>query len=240
MIKSLSVVFPLYNESNRLFYTFRDIKNFNKNKKIKFIEYIFVDDGSTDRSVKIIKNFFKKKKKIKYKIIKIKKNIGKGNALKKGILYAKNEWVLTVDTDISVSLNQINTWIQKKYLMKNIFIYFGSRNLKESKIKFEIYRKFLGIIFSFLLKILFRIKIKDTQCGFKLYKNSIAKNIFRKIKDAGFVHDVEILLFSKKYNYLVKELPVKWTHRKESKLNLFVDTFKMFLGLIKIKRSIKA
>ena len=62
MIKSLSVVFPLYNESERLSYTFKDIEKFRNKKLIKNIEYIFVDDGSTDNSIKILNNFFKKKK----------------------------------------------------------------------------------------------------------------------------------------------------------------------------------
>ena len=74
MIKSLSVVFPLYNESKRLHYTFYDIEKFRKKKLIKNIEYIFVDDGSTDTSIKILNNFLNKKKFLKYKIKKIKKN----------------------------------------------------------------------------------------------------------------------------------------------------------------------
>ncbi len=237
MIKSLSVVFPLYNESERLSYTFQDIEKFRKKKLIKNIEYIFVDDGSTDNSLKIINNFFKKKKFFKYKVIKIKKNLGKGNALKKGISLAKNEWILTLDADISVSLLQLNDWIKKKYIEKKVFIYFGSRNLKNSKIQFKIHRKILGIVFSFLLKTMFEVIIKDTQCGFKLYKKKVAKLLFKKVKDNGYVHDVEVVLISNKYNYSIKELPVAWTHRNDSKLNLLTDTFKMFYNLIKIKKN---
>ena len=70
MIKSLTIIFPLYNESKRLKYCFNDIDKFNINNTIKNLEYIFVDDGSTDKSPKIIKNFikYKKKEKKKYKI----------------------------------------------------------------------------------------------------------------------------------------------------------------------------
>ena len=108
-------------------------------------------------------------------------------------------------------------------------------SLPNSIVKFKIHRKVFGIIFSTILKIFFQIYIKDTQCGFKLYKKNKAKFIFPKIKDPGFVHDVEILLISKRYNISVKELPVKWTHRKNSKLNLFYDSFIMLVGLIRIK-----
>ncbi len=237
MIRSLSIVFPLYNEAHRLFYAIDDVEKFSKNKIIKNVEYIFVDDGSTDNSVEILKKFFNKKKKIKFKLIKIKKNIGKGNAIKRGIALAKKEWILTLDTDISVSLLQLNDWIKKKYIKKSFLIYFGSRLLKNSKISFKIHRKILGFAFSFLLKSMFQLNIKDTQCGFKLYKNKTAKILFKKIKDNGYVHDVEIALLSKKYNFPIKELPVVWSHREESKLNLSTDTFKMFYNLIKIKKN---
>ena len=236
MINSLSVVFPLYNESKSLHYTFKDIKNFNKGD-IKKLEFIFVDDGSVDNSVKLLKKNFKylKKKNIYFKIISSKKNAGKGNAIKKGVKISKYDWILTIDTDISVSLSQINEWIKKKYLTKKYSIYFGSRNLENSIVKYRIHRKVFGIIFATILKFLFQIYIKDTQCGFKLYKKNKAKFLFPKIKDPRFVHDVEILLISKRYKISVKELPVRWVHRKNSKLNLFYDSVIMLISLIRIK-----
>tara|TARA_B100002052_G_scaffold272038_1_gene273387 strand:- start:713 stop:1444 length:732 start_codon:yes stop_codon:yes gene_type:complete len=238
MIKSLSVVFPMYNEANRLFRTFKDIEKFKKLNFIKDIEYIFVDDGSTDNSIKKINDFFKNKKNFNFKVVKIKTNTGKGYALKKGVIKAKKDWILTLDVDISVSLLQIKKWINKKLINNKNVVYFGSRNLKNSDIEFKFHRKILGIIFSFLLNILFNINIKDTQCGFKLYKKKIAKRIFKNIKDTGFVHDVEVVLYSKKFNYGLEELPVKWIHRNESKLNLYVDTFKMFFKLFIIKKNL--
>ena len=227
----------MYNESNRLFRTFKDIEKFKKLNFIKDIEYIFVDDGSTDNSIKKINDFFKNKKNFNFKVVKIKTNTGKGYALKKGVIKAKKDWILTLDVDISVSLLQIKKWINKKLINNKNVVYFGSRNLKNSDIEFKFHRKILGIIFSFLLNILFNINIKDTQCGFKLYKKKVAKLLFKKIKDNGYIHDVEVVLISNKYNYSIKELPVAWTHRNHSKLNLLTDTFKMFYNLIKIKKN---
>ena len=241
MINSLSIIFPIYNEEKRIHFTFKDIKKFNiKNSHIK-LEYIFVDDGSKDDVVNLIRKFINKNKSksTNYKIIKIPTNQGKGFAIKKGIKLAKNQWILTIDADISVSISQIKDWIKKKYLNKKYDIYFGSRNLKNSKVDTKIYRKLLGHIFSSILKLLFAIEFKDTQCGFKLYKRTVAKKIFSSVYDKGFVHDVEVALISKKLEYKIKELPVKWTHKNDSKLNLLVDTLKMFIKLffIKIKKS---
>ena len=137
MIKSLSIIFPMYNETKRLFRTFDDIEKFQKRNLIKNLEYIFVDDGSSDDSIKKVLNFFKNKKNIKYKIVKIQINSGKGNALKKGILAAKKDWILTLDTDISVSLLQLQKWIKKKSIDNNS-VYFGSRNLKYSEMKLNL------------------------------------------------------------------------------------------------------
>ena len=241
MINSLSIIFPIYNEEKRIHFTFKDIKKFNlKNSYIK-LEYIFVDDGSEDNVVNLIRNFTNenKSKNVNYKIIKLPTNQGKGFAIKQGIKFAKNQWILTIDADISVSLIQIKDWIKKKYLNEKHDIYFGSRNLKNSKVDTKVYRKLLGHIFSSILKLLFAIKFKDTQCGFKLYKRVVAKKIFSNVYDKGFVHDVEVALISKKLKYQIKELPVKWTHKNDSKLNLLVDTLKMFIKLIfiKIKKS---
>ena len=68
MIKSLSIIFPLYNESKRLKYCFQNIDKFNSNSKIKNLEYIFVDDGSLDDSYNLIINFIKKRKKKEQKL----------------------------------------------------------------------------------------------------------------------------------------------------------------------------
>ena len=75
------------------------------------------------------------------------------------------------------------------------------------------------------------LNIKDTQCGFKLYEKKIAKLIFLKLKDFGFSHDIELILLLKNKKIKIKELPVKWVHKKDSKLNLFWDPIKMFFGI---------
>ena len=239
MTNTLSVIFPLYNEEKRLHFTFKDILRFNKKNIFSKIEYLFIDDGSKDKSSLKIHKFIKnnKRKNIKYRLVKLKNNYGKGYALKVGVKKSTFKWILTLDTDISVSLSQINIW-QKKF---NVFsmssdkIFFGSRSLPDSEITYKVYRKFLGIIFSNFVKYLFNTNLKDTQCGFKLYKKETAKKIFKRLKNNGFSHDVEIIKLCQILNIEIDEIPVTWIHRKDSKLNIFVDTFKMFFELIRIK-----
>ena len=118
MIKELSIIFPLYNEEKRLKRTFLEILNFKKKIiKIKKIEIIFVNDGSSDNSQFLIESFIKKTKTRNFniKIFKLKKNMGKGYAIKHGVKKTSKKWILTTDIDLSVSLNQILEW-EKHYL----------------------------------------------------------------------------------------------------------------------------
>jgi dolichyl-phosphate beta-glucosyltransferase len=230
IIKSLSVIIPFYNEKKRIKKT---LKQIIKYKKIIKTEFILVNDGSNDKSELIVKDYLKNEKNIK--LINLKKNNGKGYALKKGIEKSKNEWVLTTDVDFSVPLNQIFIWIKKNYLKKNCKVYFGSRSHKKSKVMAKLHRIFIGIIFKFIIYIILGIKVKDTQCGYKLYKKNIAKVIFKKLQTKRFEHDLEIVLHCKKSNYNIIELPVKWTHKSNSKVNLFTDPLKMFFGILYLK-----
>jgi dolichyl-phosphate beta-glucosyltransferase len=241
-IESISIIFPFYNEQNRLAECFKDIKSFNKNNSKIKKEYIFVNDGSFDKSEKLINNFIKKTKnnKSNYKIISLKKNSGKGFAIKKGILKAKGKWILTLDIDISVSLTQINLWLKKGYIDNKNNIYFGSRNVKGSILNLKIYRKIIGYFFNFILKFFLKINLFDSQCGFKLYPKKIAKIIFSNLREKGFVHDVEIILISNKKKIAIKELPVKWSHVDNSKLNLVKDSLKMFFGILRLRKYLRS
>ena len=133
MFKSVSIIYPVFNEEKRLKKTFLDIEKFEKSNKFIKKEYIFVNDGSSDQTLYIIKKKFKNN--IRIKIVSYNKNMGKGYALKRGMRVAKNDWVLTTDADCSVSNFQLTKWIKKKYLNQNNFIYFGSRNHRLSIVK---------------------------------------------------------------------------------------------------------
>ena len=234
-MKSLSIVFPVFNEQKRLKKSLNLIDKFLKKNKQKKIEIILVNDGSTDRSSYIINKFLtKNSNKRKFINLNIKKNMGKGYALKSGVKVAKNNWILTADIDLSVKLEQIIVW-EKKYLQEECFVYFGSRSHDLSNVKKNILRNILGNIFKVLNYFLFDLNIKDTQCGFKLYKNIIAKNLFENLSQFGYIHDVEIAYKCSIKNLKIIELPVVWVHKSGGKINLFIDPIKMIFDLIKLK-----
>jgi glycosyltransferase involved in cell wall biosynthesis len=237
-INSLSIIFPLFDEEKRLPKNLKKItKLLSRLKKIDF-EIILINDGSKDRSDKIITEFlntYKSKKFNKIKYFFYKKNRGKGFALKKGISLAKKKWILTCDIDFAANPNNILNWCKKNYIKSSYACYFGSRNIKNSKIKYRYLRKIIGEIFTFFRKLLFKIKTSDSQCGFKLYPKKVANTIFASLKNYGYIHDVEVLILLKKNKIKIYELPVKWTHMPGSKVNLIIDSIKMFFQLFYLK-----
>jgi len=238
MINSLSIVLPVYNESERINITIKEIKKFLKKNIFNSLEIIFVDDGSQDDSLKKIDNFinnYKKKKKVKILRLKSKSNLGKGSALKLGVNKSTKEWILTIDIDMSVKLTQINNWIKKGYIKNKKTAYFASRNHINSKVTTKFYRFFLGSVFKIIIFLVLRGNLKDTQCGFKLYNKKYAKAIFKKLRTAGYAHDLELINLLKIRNIDIIYLPVIWVHKQKGKLNLIIDPIKMLIDIIKIK-----
>jgi dolichyl-phosphate beta-glucosyltransferase len=104
------------------------------------------------------------------------------------------------------------------------------------KIKQPYYRILIGRIGNVVTKLFFIKKIKDTQCGFKLFTNESAKKIFAMQKIKGFAFDVEILLIGEKLKYKIIEIPVSWLNSTESRIRPIRDSVKTLgeLAFIKI------
>jgi dolichyl-phosphate beta-glucosyltransferase len=97
------------------------------------------------------------------------------------------------------------------------------------------YRQELGHLFSYIQKFILKTGIDDTQCGFKCFKNKVAKDIFIRQRLERFCFDVEILFIAKQLGYHIKEMPITWRNHPESKVKALVDGARMFFDLLKIR-----
>lgn len=227
---SISIIIPCFDEEKRILNLINEIQNF---KTENTLEVIIVNDGSNDKTLSFIKSSEIYQKKI-IKLISYKKNKGKGFAIFKGVIAAKNEWIISLDADLSISLSDaIKSF--NKYAINKDEIYVGSRSHNKSIVKSQLHRFLIGIVFQALTRFFLKIQIKDTQCGFKIYHYKNAKKLFTLLKDYSFSHDIEIILHCKKLEIKVNEIPVIWKHMNGSKVNLFTDPIKMMLKIFYFK-----
>jgi dolichyl-phosphate beta-glucosyltransferase len=225
---SLSVIIPSFNEEKRIGKTISRILSYLKKKRFNY-EIIIVDDGSKDNTRNIVKKFLKNKNII---LTKKRENKGKGYSVKQGALIAKHNFILFSDADLSTPIQELDKFL--KYIDKYDIV-IGSRALKgaDIRIKQPFYRAFIGKTFNKIARLLTVKGIKDTQCGFKLFKN--CRDIFKKQTIDGFGFDVELLFISQKRGLKIKELPITWLNAEGSKVSAFKDSCKMFYDLLKIR-----
>jgi dolichyl-phosphate beta-glucosyltransferase len=94
----------------------------------------------------------------------------------------------------------------------------------------------MGAIFNFLVSRMLIKNIKDTQCGFKMFRASVVPSLFNRLYLEGFGFDLEILYLAQKMDMRIKEVPVNWAHVDGSKVDLVKDSLRMFWNIIEIRR----
>jgi len=230
----ISLIIPAYNEEKKIEKDIREAyKFFNKEKMSA--EIIVSTDGVTDRTNEIVKDLQKEFNTLE--LITKKKKIGKGAALKKGIMQASGKCIMFADAGLCVPYKFILDGLQK--LEEGYECALASRASKKSSITKPqpLYRKIGSRIFGIIVRALMGIpeNIKDTQCGFKLYKNSVAKKLFSNLKAESFMYDIEIILRAKKENYKMCQFPVQWKNDADTKFNPLTGSVRNFLELYRIK-----
>lgn len=224
----LSVVIPVFNESETIENTIKNIVLWNNVAKI-LLEIIIVDDGSTDNSLEKINSL---KKEISFiKTISYKPNRGKGYAVRNGILSTKGTHILFMDADNSTEISEVNKLIEE--CEKGFDIVIGERTGKEKRLFARRLASNMGRLF---ISSLFFWNIKDSQCGFKLFTKKSANDIFSRQILNGFAFDIEILSIAKLLGYKVAPIYIKWKEsKKQSSFKTILHGTKIIIDSINIK-----
>jgi dolichyl-phosphate beta-glucosyltransferase len=228
----LSIIIPAYNEEKRLPQTLREIDEYFKKQSFES-EIIVVSDGSTDRTVEVVRNLMGEIKNLR--ILDFKENMGKGFGVKEGMLKALGNFRLFTDADNSTTIEQVEKmW---PYFEEGYDIVIGSRDVKGAILDppQPPFRRLTGEAFKYFRKIIVGLwEIEDSQCGFKCFTKEASEDILPKCKINRFAFDPEILLIAQKLGYKIKEIPIYWKNDLQSKVKL-KSMLKMLLDLFKIR-----
>jgi len=208
----LSVIIPAYNEAAVIEATLQEVDLFCQQNFTNDYEIIVVDDGSKDLTAEIVNS------QAKIRLIKQDINLGKGAAVKVGMLAARGELLLMMDADNSTRIIELPTFISA---LATADIAIGSRAVKGAKIKLSqsAWKVAFGRAGNVFIRWWLKLNIADTQCGFKLYRRK-AVDLFRQSREKGYAFDFEILYLAQKVNMTIQELPIVWTNMPDSKVRL--------------------
>ncbi len=231
----LSIIIPAYNERARIGATLAKIRDYLKIKHNESYEIIVVDDGSVDDTSKIAAEFTSGD--FNLRVFKNEINRGKGYSVRRGVIESDGDYILFSDADLSTPIEEYDKLRAVLDADSSVGIAIGSRALKSSQIIIHqpFYREWMGKIFNKIARVLTFKKIKDSQCGFKLFRKETAKKIFELSRVNGFAFDAEIIFLAQKMGFGVREIPVRWINSPNSRVNPVKDSLKMFFEILKIR-----
>lgn len=213
----LSIVIPAYNEETRLPASLGAVSAYLHGRGSSVsAEVLVVDDGSSDATAERARDAGRRHG-LDVNVIRLPHNRGKGFAVRTGALAARGELVLVSDADFSTPVYE---WEKLRGAGAPVAI--GSRAVDESLVKEKqpFLRQAMGKLFNRLVRLLLLPGIRDTQCGFKLFSGSAARDIFSRAAVDRFAYDVEALLLARRLGYAIAEVPVLWFNSPDTRVSL--------------------
>lgn len=225
----ISVVIPVYNEERRIKNLTQIISYLKKQKYLW--EVVLINDGSKDRTQDKLNQL---KKRRNFTIISYNENLGKGFAVKTGMLSAKGKYRVFLDIDLSTPITEFDKFLP--YLDKYDIV-IGSRKMKESNVvtRQSLTREVMGRMFTLLSQKVLQVDVSDFTCGFKCFSSKAVKKTFLKQTINGWGFDSEILYIGKITKHSIKEVPVIWRNAPGTKVKFPGAIISSFLELIKIR-----
>ncbi len=231
----LSVIMPAYNEENCIYQNLLAacdcIGGF-----CPIYELIVVNDGSSDHTFEEAMRARSENPHIKIATYQV--NRGKGGAIKEGIEHAGGEYIAFLDADLDLSPEHLHAFLDA-LLDEDADIVIGSKLHRDSSLNYPLKRKIMSYGYYILLRILFRLELKDTQTGVKLYRADVIKPLARELKTSGYAFDIEILARANQIGCRIIEMPVQLDYKRDTSegaprirlldiCSMFWDTLKIF------------
>jgi len=204
-VRDITILVPAYNEAQRIESTLHKILAYAPDR-FERSEVLVVDDGSADGTADLVEKRFGDR----VRVVRRPQRGGKGAAVRSGVMAASGQWILFVDADLSIPIEEIE---KLSPFGEKASIVIGSKRAPGSEIEYPKVRHFLGGIGQMLISVFVVSGFDDTQCGFKLYRADVAKELFRYQRIDGFGFDFEVLFLARRMRHAVSEVPVRCAHK---------------------------
>lgn len=231
---ALSLVIPAYNEARRLPVYLPSVRKHLDERYADRYEVIVVDDGSRDDLSGVLAPIESDWPQLA--VMRHRKNQGKGAAVRTGMLAARGRFLLFADADGATPIEEEVKLASA--LETGVDMAIGSRYVADIDVSRErgLRRGVAGHVFAGLARRLLHISVRDTQCGFKMFRRDVGRELFEAIRETGFLFDLELLALANRFGYEVVEVPINWSEIPGGSMSVLRESPKMLLGLFRLKQ----
>ena len=229
---TFTLVVPMFREADRIA---RSLEALNE-AGLDGIELVLVDDGSTDETVAVANACIAELGLRNASVLALPENLGKGGAVRAGILEARTPYVGFVDADLSLDPMEIRRALNRLHLTRGDIVV-GERVVDPATQ--PRLRRIASIAFRRLTDSLAPTGVRDPQCALKVFRRDVAYALFDALDTDGYSFDVEILLRARSAGYTVDEMAVRWTHQPGSKVRPIRDSLRMLSEVRRIGRNLR-
>jgi dolichyl-phosphate beta-glucosyltransferase len=234
---ALSVVLPAYNEAARLPPYLASVKQYLEANYPRSHEVIVVDDGSTDGLGEFLAEQCQTWKELRP--LRHERNLGKGAAVRTGMLASRGRLALFADADGATPIEAADRLIEA---LAEADVAIGSRLLEAPGMERRRawHRGLAGRLFAAMARRVVKLPIRDTQCGFKLFRGDVARRLFAQVTQTGYMFDLELLALAQRAGLRVVEVPVPWREVPGGHLSLIRDLPRIVRDLWRLSRQLDA
>ncbi len=231
----VSVVLPAYNEVDYLQPAVEKVIQ-TLNQFTQSYEVVIAEDGSTDGTAERAEEIAQKTPFVRH--IHREKRLGRGTALNNAFKQSSGQVLVYMDLDLATDLRYLKPLVEA-ITVEGYDFSTGSRMMAESRAERTFSRGISSKTYNFLVRHMLGSKLRDHQCGFKAFKKEPLMKMLDKVEATHWFWDTEILVRAQRQGYRVKEIAVEWKSGKDTKVNLFKDSWNMFRQIMSLWWKVK-
>lgn len=231
-MRSVDIIIPVYNEEVALPRCVATLSEFaGKEMTDSDWRIVVADNGSVDSTREVAEKLASENERVAL-VHLVKK--GRGRALFKVWGDSKADVACYMDVDLSTRLDALPALVGA--IEDGFDVAIGSRLAKASRVeKRSLKREFISRSYNMLIKMMFRTRFSDAQCGFKAISRRVSRELVPLIRDKGWFFDTELLILAEKNGYRIKEIPVHWVDDPDTRVKVMSTAWKDFKGLLRLR-----